>query len=329
MYGYIYKTTNLVNGKIYIGKKESPVFDVNYWGSGKYFKQAFKKYGAQNFSREILEWADTLEDLNRKEQKWIALYHLPDLKIGYNISAGGDGGNTWLTYSDSQKLERNNKRNQTLSHNKTSSKGKIVVNNQEINRLILPEELSRYLNEGWQKGSIYKGRKPSKETLEKLSISHKGKISGTKGKIRIYNLVTNKVKYINKSDLSFYLNQKDWEKGGVKGKKASPETIYKLKISHKGQKAEKGRISIHKDRKEKHVLPSDYNEYINKGWIKGRLPRTEKHRLNLSKANKGQISRFKGMVYINNGKNEKRVNRTALQEYLLENWVVGRISKKI
>lgn len=53
--GYIYKTTNLVNGKIYVGKRQMPHFDDSYYGSGTVFKAALKKYGKANFKREILE----------------------------------------------------------------------------------------------------------------------------------------------------------------------------------------------------------------------------------------------------------------------------------
>lgn len=45
MYGYIYETTNLINGKKYIGKRVKPKFDGNYKGSGKVLKHAIEKYG--------------------------------------------------------------------------------------------------------------------------------------------------------------------------------------------------------------------------------------------------------------------------------------------
>ena len=41
MYGYIYKTTNLLNGRIYIGKRKGD-FDNNYFGSGRYLLNAVR-----------------------------------------------------------------------------------------------------------------------------------------------------------------------------------------------------------------------------------------------------------------------------------------------
>ena len=56
MYGYIYITTNLLNGKKYIGKHKSSEFEFDkYYGSGKYIKAAIKKYGLENFKCELLE----------------------------------------------------------------------------------------------------------------------------------------------------------------------------------------------------------------------------------------------------------------------------------
>ena len=55
MFGYIYKTTNLINGKIYIGKRQKQEFDKYYLGSGIYLKKAIEKYGKENFSCEIID----------------------------------------------------------------------------------------------------------------------------------------------------------------------------------------------------------------------------------------------------------------------------------
>lgn len=64
MYGYIYKTTNLINNKIYIGKHKSNLFDINYYGSGKIIRRALNKYGKDSFKLELLEECGSLEELS-------------------------------------------------------------------------------------------------------------------------------------------------------------------------------------------------------------------------------------------------------------------------
>jgi hypothetical protein len=86
----IYKTTNLINGKIYIGQdsKISPT----YFGSGTYYKKAEAKYGKENFVKEILEDAiDSYEELDAREIYWISFYNATDRSIGYNVQPGGRG----------------------------------------------------------------------------------------------------------------------------------------------------------------------------------------------------------------------------------------------
>lgn len=82
MYGYIYKTTNLKNTKIYIGKHKSNSFDFNYYGSGKIIRSAFKKYGKDSFKVELLEECESLEELNTKERYWISKLDSRNPKIG-------------------------------------------------------------------------------------------------------------------------------------------------------------------------------------------------------------------------------------------------------
>lgn len=89
--GYIYQTTNLVNQRIYIGKKHSTKFDNSYYGSGVILREAIKKHGAKNFKIEVLYWATTVEDLNQKEIEYINIYSNKNL---YNIAKGGFGGDT-------------------------------------------------------------------------------------------------------------------------------------------------------------------------------------------------------------------------------------------
>jgi group I intron endonuclease len=88
----IYKTTNLINNKIYIGKDKRN--DPKYLGSGVKIILAIKKYGKKNFNKEILEYCNSEEELNEKEMLWIQKFNSTDRNLGYNITVGGEGGDT-------------------------------------------------------------------------------------------------------------------------------------------------------------------------------------------------------------------------------------------
>jgi hypothetical protein len=89
---YIYKTTNKINEKIYIGLSTMTEIESKwYFGSGNSIKKAIKKYGIENFEKEILEdgFKDK-EDLSKAEIKWIEYFKSTYREIGYNLSPGGD-----------------------------------------------------------------------------------------------------------------------------------------------------------------------------------------------------------------------------------------------
>ena len=65
----IYKTTNLINGKIYIGKDSNN--NPDYYGSGTALKKAISKYGKENFKKETLD-SCTKENINEREIYWIS-----------------------------------------------------------------------------------------------------------------------------------------------------------------------------------------------------------------------------------------------------------------
>lgn len=88
----IYKTINVINNKLYVGKQRS--YNERYLGSGKLIKAAIKKYGRDNFKKEIIQECFSLEELNTQETFWILKLESFKREIGYNISYGGDGGDT-------------------------------------------------------------------------------------------------------------------------------------------------------------------------------------------------------------------------------------------
>ena len=93
-YGYIYKTTNNINGMFYIGRKKylnSSNDDKYYLGSGLYLKRAFRFYGRKNFTKEIIEYCIDNKTLNKRERFWIKKLKARNPEIGYNILEGGEG----------------------------------------------------------------------------------------------------------------------------------------------------------------------------------------------------------------------------------------------
>ena len=179
MFGYIYKTTNMCNGKIYIGKKHSQEFiGESYLGSGVKLQCAINKYGKENFKVEMIDQADTIEELNKKEIYYIQELNSQDPKMGYNIANGGDGGIVWGSPENhpSKKTDRCGCKNPSfnkkwytngntsiylgeddeipvgyhLGNHRTPNKGRITIYDSDGNRKsVLPEELEYYESTGW------------------------------------------------------------------------------------------------------------------------------------------------------------------------------------
>lgn len=105
MFGYIYATRNLVNGKRYVGKRQSTTFEDGYLGSGILFQRALRKYGIDCFEKELLAVAMSLSELNKLEKEFIKSLNAVASKEFYNLAAGGDGGNTWAYMTPSRRSE--------------------------------------------------------------------------------------------------------------------------------------------------------------------------------------------------------------------------------
>ena len=91
-YGFIYITTNMVNGKRYIGQRKFSKGWKSYLGSGKILKQAIEKDGRNNFIRDIVVIAYTKKELDELEIQFIKNYNAIESYDFYNIAKGGDGG---------------------------------------------------------------------------------------------------------------------------------------------------------------------------------------------------------------------------------------------
>jgi hypothetical protein len=164
-YGYIYKTTNLLNNKVYVGQKKGK-FDPDYFGSGVIIKQAIQKNGRVNFTVIIIKNAVTKEEADLLEKKYIADHRqaLGRWNV-YNIAGGGDGG-----YNGGNGFKGHTHTEEAKELNRQSHLGKKQTEeHREKNRL---GHLGK--NKGVKRGPH------SKESNEKRRLSMLGKNIGKK-----------------------------------------------------------------------------------------------------------------------------------------------------
>ena len=183
-YNYIYKITNLVNGKIYIGKHSTDKLGDSYMGSGKILGNAKSKYGKDAFKKEIIAFTDNEDSLNFLERFYIKKYKSRDLTVGYNLTDGGDG---ILGYSHTEETKQKMRKPKSEEFCKNLSKIKKGVP--------LSEEHKRKLSENhWDcsgKNNPMYGKHFTEEQMKRLRESHIGLISGMRGKKQpLYKWIT-------------------------------------------------------------------------------------------------------------------------------------------
>jgi group I intron endonuclease len=164
----IYKTTNLINGKIYVGQDRYN--NQRYLGSGRLLKESIKKHGIENFKKEVLEYC-SLENLNEREAFWIAELNSASSSVGYNLTSGGT--QRYELSEESRQLIRDKRALQDMSHmcKPQSQEVKDKISSSQRGKIRTPEFKDR-LSKYW------KGKKFSEETKRKISESLKGKGKG-------------------------------------------------------------------------------------------------------------------------------------------------------
>lgn len=103
MFYTIYKTTNKINGNIYIGKHQTKDPNDNYLGSGKLILYAIKKYGIENFEKEVICIFDNEEEMNIKEAELVTEDFIKK-DTNYNLCPGGHGGWGYINSSGMKKF---------------------------------------------------------------------------------------------------------------------------------------------------------------------------------------------------------------------------------
>lgn len=251
MYGYIYLTTNLINGRQYIGQKHSSKFlGTKYLGSGKILKQAVERYGADNFKVEMLCECKDRDELNEKEIYYIAKYNAQNDPKFYNICKGGTAGPGGPMFRGGHHSE------ETKAKMRANRKGEL--NSNYGNRWHCSEEtklLHSKLSSGSNNGMY--GKQHSDETKAKI---------GMKNRLAMLNRVTItdgvKTKHVKQDELNDWLN-KGWYKGTSQKFYVSEETRKKRSETGKNLRwVNNGKVhkQIHKD---------ELETYLNNGWISG------------------------------------------------------------
>lgn len=219
MFGYIYLTTNLLNGKIYIGQHKSNSIDESYYGSGKYLKNAINKYGLENFNTVIIKECESKEELDFWEIFYIKEYQSQNSEIGYNITSGGYGCRDYIfTEEDRKKIgEKSRKNNLARDHSiydavSEKHKGNKMMTNGTINKWVSESDINEMLEKGWKFGSCKKRNRDYKNTSGKNNGMY-GK-SAVKGRVWIHRYINNQLErlYIKKDELDKYITN-GWEYG--------------------------------------------------------------------------------------------------------------------
>lgn len=98
MFYCLYKITNLINGKIYIGAHKTDDMNDQYMGSGVAIRNAIAKYGIENFRKEVVETFDSQELMYQREREVVNEEFLSRRDV-YNIKSGGYGGWDYVNYN--------------------------------------------------------------------------------------------------------------------------------------------------------------------------------------------------------------------------------------
>jgi len=177
MIHYVYITTNLVNGNQYVGDHSTNDLDDGYLGSGRpYFKNAIKKYGKENFKKEILEFSHSKKEAFDAQEKYIKKYNtlVPN---GYNISPKGghnckDSG-PWVN----KKLSGSHRKNisESLKGKNTWSKGRNL--SEDHKKKISDSEKGRIISDSTKEkmSKASKGKPKSRDHANKCGIANLGK----------------------------------------------------------------------------------------------------------------------------------------------------------
>lgn len=213
---YIYRITNNINHKTYIGQHryyKSLLVEDGYMGSGVILRKSQKKYGIENFTKEIITIAMSRSEADVLEKYYIAKERKENTYGCYNIANGGQGG---------------------------GQKG--YHHTEEAKKRISETHKGRHVSEETKKkiSDYFKGKPRSEETIKKVSESLKGRTPWNKGK----HLSEEQKRKLSEAHKGKKLEPRSEEtkrkiSEANKGKKRTTEQKRKMSEAHKGKTNER------------------------------------------------------------------------------------------
>jgi hypothetical protein len=178
MFYTIYKITNTINGKIYIGKHQTKDLNDCYMGSGKHLRHSIAKYGLENFKKEILFQFDNETDMNAKEAELVT----EDFCLRedtYNICRGGQGGFSHINRNVELRTAKNRKARDNANMTILRKYGVQNVSQLEENRLRASSRMANRNLSGLSTFDNFKGKQHTDDTKRKISQTNSEKQKGS------------------------------------------------------------------------------------------------------------------------------------------------------
>ena len=174
MYYTVYKITNLINNKYYIGKHQTKNLNDGYMGSGKLIKQAILKNGIDNFKKEILFIFDNEIDMNSKETELVVIS-----EDTYNLCVGGHGGFSYINNSGIDKFKGKTHTEETKK--KILESRKDYTHSAETRLKISIANEKTNASRGLKNSAALTGKSKTEEHKRKIAESVKNKIAQKRG----------------------------------------------------------------------------------------------------------------------------------------------------
>jgi len=202
----VYKITNELDGKIYIGCHKTEDINDGYMGSGSYLKRAQEKHNIENFTKEILHVFDTAEEMFDMESMLVN-EDFAQSKETYNLKLGGEGG---FDYINSTGLNNNGDKFQWYIEKLKDDEFR------ELDTKIKSERFKRLHREGKFKYDTFTGKSHTPEAKKKIGDANakhqKGEGNSQYGSMWIYHINLEENKKIKKDDFPSW-EQDGWLKG--------------------------------------------------------------------------------------------------------------------